>query len=102
MGSYYSGTLPADAIGLKLYRHGKHDLIACESVIFRAGRDGVDTTLRRAALAGRVEIGGKIENHFADILVDEAGTWTETVALDAASYRSLKNHWMRCKLEPRP
>jgi hypothetical protein len=95
----YKGTLPAEATGLRLYRHGREDLIRCEAVYFDQGRDGVDTVLRRAALAGRVEVGGHIENHFADVLVDRNGSWAETIALDAASYSALKNLWMRCKVD---
>ena len=91
--------LPKDAIGLRLYRHGKHDLIACEAVVFKEGRAAVDTVLRRAALSGRVEVGGVVVDHFADVLIDASGTWSATVALDADSYRALKNHWMRCKVD---
>lgn len=102
MGDGYSiAQLPAEAIGLRLYRIAKGNrLIGCERVVFTDGRRAVDTTLRRAAISGRVEIGGKVEDHFADILIDENGTWVETVALDARSYRALKTRWMRCKTEP--
>lgn len=94
------GTVPADAIGLKLYRiNVREELIGCETVIFQSGRDGVDTVLRRAAICGRVEIEGDIKNHYADFIVDRDGTWEGTVALDAQSYSSLKNHWMRCKVQ---
>lgn len=93
-------SLPEDAIGLRLYRQGKNDLIGCEAVIFKEGRAAIDTVLRRAALSGRVEVGGEVVDHFADILVDESGTWSATVALDAGSYRALKERWMRCKVDP--
>lgn len=92
--------LPLDAIGLKLHKIVGEKLLACESVFFTAGASAVNTVLRRAAISGRVEIGGEIGDFFADILTDHDGTWSETVALDSDSYRSLKNHWMRCKLEP--
>ena len=94
--------VPAKAVGLKLYRIDKQDrLIGCELVIFTNGRSAVETTLMRAAISGRVEVGGKIEDHYADIYVDPH-TWVETVALDRNSYSALKNHWMRCKTEPTP
>lgn len=90
--------LPESAVGLKLYKIVRESLIACESVRFEGGMAAVETTLRRANLSGRVEINGEIKNHFADVL-DANHDLVETVALDAGSYRSLKNHWMRCKLE---
>lgn len=92
--------LPDACVGLRLYRiDSKERLLACETVIFKGGRGAVDTVLRRAAIAGRVEVGGDIKDHFADC-VEADGSWSETVALDAKSYASLKNKWMRCKLEP--
>lgn len=91
--------LPAEAVGLCLYRiDRKERLWACEAMRFENGRDGVDTVLRRAAVSGRVEIGGEIANHFADVLDDEQTILT-TVALDAKSYGALKNKWMRCRLD---
>lgn len=94
--------LPPETVGLKLHRIDRRDnLIACEGVFFRDKRPAVNTVLRRAAIAGRVDVGGKINDHFADVL-DAEGSLIETVALDAKSYGSLKNKWMRCKTEPRP
>jgi len=93
--------IPDQAVGLKLFRIVGEDLRACEAVRFVDGAASVDTVLRRAGISGRVDIGGDIKNHFADIL-DDAGTIIETVALDAKSYGALKNHWMRCKLERNP
>lgn len=91
--------LPETAVGLKLHRiDAKERLISCEGVIFTGGRGAVNTVLRRAAIAGHVEVGGTIKDHFADIL-NADGSWDETVSLDAASYRSLKTKWMRCKVE---
>jgi len=91
--------LPPDATGLRLARlTGKDDLILCEAIRFPGGRAAVDTVLRRAAISGRVEIGGDIRDHFADIL-DETGSIIETVALDRRSYSALKNRWMRCRVE---
>lgn len=99
--SYEADTLPQEAMGLKLYRiDSKERLSACEDVMFLSGRDGVDTVLRRAQISGRVELAGTIENHFADVL-NRDGDWIETIALDAKSYGSLKNHWMRCKVVSR-
>lgn len=91
--------LPKETMGLRLYRYLKGDrLQACEAMRFTDGLPAVDTTLRRAAISGRVEVGGKVDNHFADVL-DENGSMIETVALDAKSYRALKTKWMRCKVE---
>jgi len=88
-----------EAVGLRLARiDSRENLILCEAVRFVAGRPAVVTTLRRAELAGRVEVDGKIENHFADVL-DDNGDLVGTVALDRESYSSLKNHWMRCRVE---
>lgn len=99
MGSLNLDALPDGAVGLKLHRiDSNENLLACETVIFRGGRPAVNTVLRRAAIAGRVEVGGKVEDHFADV-IEAGGDWSETVALDAKSYSSLKNKWMRCKLE---
>lgn len=90
-------TIDAKASGLKLYRiSGKDRLIASEDVMFEKGRVGVITVLLRARIAGRVEIEGKLEKHFADVL-DEQGSILQSVALDAKSYRALKHHWMRCR-----
>lgn len=91
--------LHPEAVGLCLNRitpAGRHT--RCEGVIFKRGRAGVELVLRRAAISGRVEIEGEIRDHFADVLIDQNGTWDQVVALDANSYRSLKNHWMRCKV----
>lgn len=92
--------LPKNACGLRLYKIVKEQLIACEPVYFTTGFSGVEIVLRRAAISGRVEFEGEIKNHFADILIDHDNTWNATVALDRKSYAALKNHWMRCKLEP--
>lgn len=68
--------------------------------MFTKGFAAVDTTLRRAAIAGRVEIGGDIQDHFADVM-DADHSLIEAVALDAKSFRALKEKWMRCSYEPR-
>jgi hypothetical protein len=89
--------LPADAVGLCLYRIVKDELIGCEAIRFDGGRAAVDTVLRRAGIAGRVDIGGEVQDHFADVLNDNQDL-VETVALDRHSYAALKNKWMRCKV----
>ncbi len=93
--------LPAESVGLRLARIVKEDLRLCEPVLFVKGFGAVHTVLRRAALSGRVEVGGDIANHFADVL-DQDQDIIETVSLDAKSYSALKNHWMRCKLAANP
>lgn len=91
--------LPNSAVGLRLARiNRKDELILCEAMRFDAGHPAVETTLRRAAISGRVEIEGKIADHFADAL-DDAGDIVATVALDAKSYKALKTKWMRCKVD---
>lgn len=92
--------IPEDACGLKLFRIDKNDdAIACEPVRFPRGRVAVVMVLNRARISGRVEIGGDVQDHFADILSADQDI-LETVALDRKSYAALKNKWMRCKLEP--
>jgi hypothetical protein len=90
--------IPLSSVGLRLARiNGKDELFLCEAVMFVNGSSAVDTVLRRAAVSGRMEVNGAIENHFADVL-DADGNMVETVALDRKSYSALKNHWMRCKV----
>jgi hypothetical protein len=89
------------AIGLCLHRHDARDnLIACELVIFRKGASAVNTVLRRASLSGFVKVEPFDEpmDYFADVYVSET-EFTQSVLLDRGSYRSLKNKWMRCKLD---
>lgn len=96
--------LPRGAAGLRLCKIFPGDeLRLCEAVRFPRGWQAVDTVLRRAAIAGRVEVdpGGPLPDHFADIL-DGDGDMIGNVALDAKSFRSLKDHWMRCKYEAAP
>lgn len=93
--------LSLEAVGLRLARiNSQERLILCEAIRFNDGYAAIDTILRRATISGRVEIGGKIENHFVDVL-NNNGDIIETVALDRRSYASLKNRWMRCKVEMR-
>ncbi len=91
--------LPENSKVVRLYKHNSRDeLIACEAVEFLDGAPAIETTLRRAALSGRVDVEGEIDCYFADIL-DENGDLRVSVALDRGSYGALKNHWMRCRLE---
>lgn len=91
--------LHPNAIGIKLYKlNAADELLGNELVTFQDGRKAVDIVLRRASLAGRVELDGDIDKHFADIYTDEY-TWEQTVALDAGSYRSLKRVWARTKYD---
>ena len=91
--------LPVETVGLRLARITRREkLILCEPVRFIKGRSAAALTLRRAALSGRVEVNGEIHNHFADVLDDNEDILC-TVALDADSYRILKNRWMRCRVE---
>jgi hypothetical protein len=92
--------LHPEACGLKLHKHNsKDELLSCELVIFSGGRAAVNTVLRRAALAGTVKVepfDDKMD-YFADVYTG-THTWEQSVLLDKDSYRSLKNHWMRCSL----
>lgn len=96
------GDLDQSAVGLRLARIDRSErLLLCEPVRFVDGFPAVETTLRRAAIAGRVEVNGTIANHFADAL-DGNGDIVGTIALDARSYGVLKNRWMRCKVQRLP
>lgn len=99
MGAYNIDQLPEAAIGLRLYKHVGERLIGCKPVYFTKGRPAVDTVLRRAALSGRVEFEGPERDYFADILIDESGSWDASISLDRKSYAALKNHWMRCEVD---
>jgi hypothetical protein len=90
------------ACGLRLIRFAGDKTHYCEPVYFVNGRNAVDTVLRRARLSGRVEIDGEVvgdKAYQADVLIGPDGEWDQHVALDAKSYSSLKNHWMRCKVD---
>lgn len=91
--------LPKSSNGLRLARiDSAENLILCEAVMFDDGAGAVELTLRRAMISGRVEVDGKIDNHFADVL-DAAGDIVGTVALDRRSYAALKTRWMRCRVQ---
>ena len=91
--------LPEDCVGLRLCRVAGGRLVMCEPVVFERGRDGVDIVLRRASISGRVGPIGEAGDYWADLLTSP-DIWTDTIALDAASYRALKYHWMRCRVQP--
>ncbi|MCW3477389.1 hypothetical protein OL599_22730 [Rhodovastum sp. RN2-1] len=90
--------LPPETQGLRLCKviHGR--LAMCEGVRFPGGAPAVDTVLRRAAISGRVGPVGETGDYWADLL-DANGDWFDTVALGRDAWNSLKNHWMRCKVE---
>ena len=92
--------IPEEACVVRLARIDRaENLLLCEAIQFKKGWKGVHTVLRRAQISGRVEVEGKIENHFADLL-NINGDMVATVALDARSYSALKNKWMRTRLQP--
>jgi hypothetical protein len=92
--------LPETAVGLRLCKIKSNDeLVLCEPVQFVGGYDAVHTVLRRAAISGTVGPVGEAGDYFADIM-DENGDMIETIALSRNSWNSLKNHWMRCRIDP--
>lgn len=94
--------LHADAAGLRLCKifPGEH-LRLCEEVQFAKGRRTVEIILRRASISGRVDVTDDLSalDLWADVM-DANGNMIQHVALDAKSFKSLKNHWMRCKYDP--
>jgi hypothetical protein len=92
-----TASVPDTARAVRLYRVVNDQAVACEAVQLAGGAAAIDTVLRRAMISGRVEIGGPLQDHFADLL-DSGGDIVETVALDRASYSALKDRWMRCRL----
>lgn len=91
--------LPNNVTGLRLCKINKADeLTLCEPVMFKRGRVGVDTVLRRAAVCGSVGPIGETGDFWADMLTED-GDWNDTIALDRAAWNSLKNHWMRCRVQ---
>lgn len=92
-------SVPQDVKVIRLGRINKrNELVLCEPVEFLNGYKGVELALRRARISGRVELNGEIVDHLADLL-DAEGTLVETVALCSRSYSSLKNRWMRCRID---
>lgn len=91
--------VPDDAVGLRLCKVKGERLTMCEPVVFERGRAGVELVLRRATLAGSVGPVGKTGDFWADFIINDNGGWIETVALSQEAWNSLKNHWMRCRVE---
>lgn len=94
--------IPPNGVGLKLFKpspSGK-GITACETVQFVDGAAAINTILRRAYLSGHVVVdpAAPLPDYFADIM-DSSGEMVGHVALDRESYKALKNHWMRCKIE---
>jgi hypothetical protein len=101
MGANLEG-LPREATGLRLAKIKSDDeLVLCEPIEFPGGYDAVHTTLRRAGISGDVGPVGEAGDYFADIM-DENGSMIETIALDRKAWNSLKNHWMRCRVDREP
>jgi hypothetical protein len=102
--SFGLAALHPAAKGLLLQKHVGDRLIACELVMFDGGRDAVHTMLRRAAVAGRMELEpadfGDMA-YFADVYTSDCD-WEQTVILDRRSYGALKNKWMRTPLSRPP
>lgn len=92
-----SEALPNDVTGLRLCKVVRDDLHISEDVYFGNGRQGVELTLRRASLSGRVGPVGETGDYWAD-LFDASGDMIETIGLDRTSWDSLKNHWLRCRM----
>jgi hypothetical protein len=97
IGPFY---IPIEAVGLRLCRIlSGNRLRVRERVKFVAGAPAVSTVLQRAQISGHVgKVGGENGDYWAD-LINNAGDWFETIPLDRGSWMSLKNHWMRCKVE---
>jgi hypothetical protein len=87
--------VPAECVGITLYKNfGDDNYRGTERVVFK-DRNGLETTLRRAAISGKIEIGSNIElgDFFAD-LHDAEGSIVTHVNLDAKSFKALKEHWL--------
>lgn len=96
---FESDILP-ETVGLMLCKVAKEELRIAEEIIFTRGRPAVLTVLNRASLSGHV--GGSI-NQNTDYWADQIDVHGDTVGeirLDRDSWNSLKNHWMRCRMQP--
>lgn len=87
--------IPTEARGIQLCKLFLNELRVTEQVMFE-DPSGVELTLRRAAISGRVSFNAPLEDHWADIL-DAGGDILTHVSLDHDSFKALKGHWMRCK-----
>lgn len=97
--AFDAAKIPEGVRGIRLCKMVGEDLRVSEIVMFQRGRPAVQTVLQRAAISGQVWPVGETGDFWADLMT-EPGTWVETVALDRDSWNSLKNHWMRCRMEP--
>lgn len=91
--------IPANVVGLRLCKMvAGNQLVLCEAIEFARGAPAVDTVLRRARISGSVGPIGETGNYWADLMVVN-GDWIDTIALSQAAWNSLKNRWMRCRIE---
>lgn len=88
--------IPADVIGMQLCKMVGDQLRISEEVYFEKGNAAVRTTLRRAAISGKVGPIGKTGQFWADLLTRNG--MAETIALDQDAWNGLKNRWMRCRM----
>lgn len=96
--SFENDVLP-ETTGLRLCKMVGDDLRLAEEIQFPAGRQAVLTVLNRASIAGHV--GGSIDqtsNWWADQM-DADGSLIGEICLDRRSWNSLKNRWMRCRMQ---
>lgn len=91
--------VPPEAVGIRLCKIVRGELILCERVRFDRGWPAVETTLRRAAVSGRVDLEGDLDTDFFADLLNDDGDMVGNVVLDRRSYRALKTKWMRCRIE---
>jgi hypothetical protein len=99
--------IPIEARGLRLCvirktKDGER-LDLCEPVIFTKGYSSVITVLRRAKICGHIGKFGQSINEYggdwwADVM-NADGDWIDVIPMSRDAWNSLKNHWMRCKLE---
>lgn len=99
--SDFAELVPEDAAGLRLCKIVQPDdtLVLCEPVIFLKGRGAILTVLNRASISGHV--GGeprRTDDFWVDVL-DGAEDHVSEVRLDRGSWNSLKNKWMRCRVD---
>lgn len=90
--------VPLEAVTVRLCKMSGEVLRLCEPVRFLKGAAAIDTVLRRAQLAGLVQVGDDVDlqEHWADLL-DVDGGMVSHAALDAGSFRALKYCWMRTR-----
>ena len=95
----FESDIEPETVGLMLCKVVNDELRIAEPVMFENGRDAVLTALNRARLSGHV--GGSIDEDtmfWADQLNSDGAPVGE-IRLNRGSWRSLKNRWMRCKMQ---